>query len=74
LVSAAGVEWTLVADFLEAPIAVVEDDEGGDRGGQFGAIAVSAAVDDLLFEGAVERSTTPLVSGSPTNAKLGIKP
>jgi hypothetical protein len=53
-VSAAGVEWTLVAEFLEAPIAVVEDDEGGDRGGQFGAIAVSAAVDDLLFEGAVE--------------------
>ena len=51
---AAGFEWALVTEFLEAPVAVVEDNEGGDGGGQFGAIAVSATVDDLLLEGAIE--------------------
>lgn len=58
MISAAGFERALVAEFLETPFAVVGFDEGGDGRGQFGALlasrAVGAAVDDLLFDRAVE--------------------
>ena len=54
MIIAAGFEGTFVTEFLKAPFAVVEEDEGGDSGGQFGAIAIGVAVDDLLLEGAVE--------------------
>lgn len=54
MVSAAGFQRALIKELLGAPVAIVEDDEGGDGGGQLGAITIGAAVDDLLLEGAVK--------------------
>jgi len=54
LIVATGFEEALETEFLEAPFAVVGGDKGGDGGGAFGAVAVGFAVDDLLFEGAIE--------------------
>src|SRR5205085_10562754 len=44
----------LVAEFFEAPVVVVEMDEGGDGGAELGEVLIGSAVDDLLLEGAVE--------------------
>ncbi len=44
----------MVAEFFEAPVVVVNGDECGDGGPEFGEVFVGAAVDDLLLEGAVE--------------------
>ena len=49
-----GFDWGLVAEFFEAPVVVVDGDEGGDGGAELGEVFVGAAVDDLLLEGAVE--------------------
>jgi hypothetical protein len=54
LISNAGFEGALIAEFLEALCAVVGGDEGRNGGGEFGAVTVGASVDDLLFERAVE--------------------
>jgi hypothetical protein len=54
LVVAAGFERAAVAEFFQAPFAVVEVDEGGECGGEFRAVFVGVSVDDLLLEGAVE--------------------
>ena len=49
-----GFNGRLVAEFFEAPVVVVDGDEGGDGGAELGEVFVGAAVDDLLLEGAVE--------------------
>ena len=75
MVSAAGFEGTLVKELFEAPVTVVEDDEGSDGGGQFGAIAVGAAVDDLLLEGAIEAFDDAVGLGArPRTRNWGVKP
>ena len=54
MVVAAGFERAAVAEFFETPFAVVEVGEGGEGGGEFLAVFVGAAVDDLFLEGAIE--------------------
>ena len=49
-----GFNGRLVAEFFEAPVVVVDGDEGGDGGAELGEVFVGAAVDDLFLEGAVE--------------------
>ena len=44
----------MVAEFFETPVVVVDGEEGGDGGAEFGQILVSAAMADLFLEGAVE--------------------
>ncbi len=48
--SSAGFNGRLVAEFFEAPVVVVDGDEGGDGGAELGEVFVGAAVDDLLLE------------------------
>jgi hypothetical protein len=74
LLTAAGFGGALTTELPETPSAMVGGDEDGDRGGEIGVIAIGVAADDLFLKPAGNRSTTPLVSGSPTNAKLGVKP
>lgn len=52
----------LVTEFFEALIAFVVGDEGGDPGGEFGAVAKGGAVDDWLLEGALETLAAPVGS------------
>jgi hypothetical protein len=49
-----GFEWALVVEFFEMPVAVLGDAEGGDRSGEFGAVAIGVAVEDLFLERALE--------------------
>ena len=51
---AASFQRTAVAQFLQAPLAVIQQGEGGYGCRQFGPVAVGVSVDDLLFDGAVE--------------------
>ena len=75
LLTAAGFGGALTTELPETPSEMVGGDEDGDSGGgEIGAVAIGLAADDLFLERAGNRSTTPLVSGSPTNAKLGVKP
>ena len=71
MISAAGFERALVAEFLKTPFAVVGGDEGRDGCGEFGAVAVGAAVDDLLLEGAVEAFDDAVGFGFADEGKAG---
>ena len=54
MIGEASFERAFETEFLEAPCAVVGVDEGRDGRGEFGAVAIGAATDDLLFERAIE--------------------
>lgn len=71
MISAAGFERALVAEFLKTPFAVVGGDEGRDGCGEFGAVAVGAAVDDLFLEGAVEAFDDAVGFGFVDEGKAG---
>ena len=72
--SKTGLGWGLAMEFFEQPVVIVEMDEGGDGGTEFGEVLAGAAVDICSLRVRWKRSTTPLVSGSPGRAKLGAKP
>jgi hypothetical protein len=50
-------------EFFEAPMVIVGVNEVGDSGAEFFDVPVSSAVDDLLFEGAVEALRHPMGLG-----------
>ena len=67
----AGFERAFETEFLEAPFTVIGVDEGRDGGGQLGAVAVGAAMDDLLLEGAVEAFAAAVGFGFADEGEAG---
>ena len=59
------------AEFFETPFAVVAEDKGGDRRGEFDAVVVSAAVDELLFDRAIEAFDAAVGFGFPDEGEAG---
>ena len=72
--SKAGCDGRLVAEFFEAPVAVVGGDEGGDGGAECGEVLVGAAVDDWFLEGAVEAFDDAVGFRFAEPGEAGVKP
>lgn len=69
----AGFERALVTELFEAPITVLGFDKGGNHSGEFVAVPIGAAVDNLLLEGAVEAFNKAVGFGFAQEGKIGIE-